>query len=224
MTDRHTRIAAGLGLIGAPLLTLISSVASPPIRSAEAAQIAEIAAHPARFYVYALFGLLGLILLVPALIGLAALASDRAPRLAWAGVVLSLGGTLIAIGDATVELLIWQMGATGADRGQMAALLSRYQDTTGSALPFTIGGLALVVGVILLAVALVRARAVPAWAAAGLVIGVVANIAAYTASSVAALIVSSVVLLVALAPVGVRLLTGDARRPAAAARPAPGLH
>jgi hypothetical protein len=220
MTASHTRIAAGLGLIGAPALTLISSIASPPLRSDEAAQIAQIAAHPARFYVYALLGLLGIMLFVPALVGLAQLAADRHPRLTGAGLTLSLGGTLVAIGDATTELLIWQTGAPGADRGQMAALLNRYDAAPGSSLPFTIGGLALIAGVIMLAVALLRARTVPAYAPVGLVLGMVSNIVAYGAASVVALVVSSVILLVALAPVGRRLLPA----PAPAARPATGLH
>lgn len=218
----YTRITAGLGLIGAPLLTLLSSIASPPLRSDAGAQIAEIAAHPARFYVYALLGLLGLMLLVPALIGLAGLARDRAPRLTATGLTLALGGTLIAIGDATTELLIWQTGAPGADAAQMTALLHRYDNTLGSSLPFTIGGLATIVGAAVLAVALRRARAVPALAAAGLALGVVANIAAYAAASLAALIASSVVLLAALAPIGLRMLAPSRRAPAA--RPLPGLH
>jgi hypothetical protein len=117
------------------------------------------------------------------------------------------------------QLVIWQMGAHGADRTQMAALLNRFDDVTGSALVFTIGGLATVVGVLLLSIALYRAHAVPAWAAAGLVAGVVLNIVGFSAASIPVLILSSVVLLAALGWIGVIVLRGETIGTRAAASP-----
>src|SRR5689334_9286780 len=175
---------------------------SPAIKSDEAAQIAVIAQHPARYYAFAVFTFAGIALMVPAILGLMHLTRDRAPGWGNWGGSLALVGTIIAAGDAATQWLVWQMGAAGADQAQMAALLHRYD----SSVPFTIGGLAIVVGVVMLSVGLYRARAVPAWTAAGFVAGIVLNIVGFTASSVGVLIVSSVILLAALGTIGWRIL------------------
>jgi hypothetical protein len=207
VTKHFSKIAVGVSLIAAPLLTLVSAVVSPAIKSDEAAQIAVIAQHPARFYAFAVFTFAGIALFVPAILGLMHLCRDRAPGWGNWGGALSLLGVIIAVGDGATQWLVWQMGAAGADRAQMAALLHRYDSAAGSSLPFTIGGLALVVGIAMLSVGLYRARAVPAWAALGFVAGIVLNIAGFTASSVGILIVSSVILLAALGSIGWRILS-----------------
>ena len=109
---------------------------------------------------------------------------------------------MIAIGDATVELMYWQMGAPGADRGQMTALADRYESAAGSSLLFTIGGLALIVGLVLLAIALRRSRTAPSWAAVGIVVGALVNIAGFSENSNAVLVASNVLLLAALGRIG----------------------
>jgi hypothetical protein len=152
------------------------------------------------------FTFAGIALFVPAILGLMHLTRERAPGWGNWGGSLSLVGVIIAAGDAATQWLIWQMGAAGADRAQMAALLHRYDSALGSSLPFTIGGLALVVGVVILSVGLYRARAVPAWVAVGFVAGIVLNIVGFSASSVGILIVSSLILLAALGSVGWRVL------------------
>ena len=206
MTKHFSKIAVGASLIAAPLLTLLSTVVSPAIKSDDAAEIAVIAAHPARFYAFATFTFAGIALMVPAILGLMHLTRDRAPGWGNWGGSLALLGTIVAAGDAATQWLVWQTGATGADRAQMAALLQRYDSAAGSSLPFTIGGLAIVAGVVMLSVGLYRARAVPAWTAAGFVAGIVLNIVGFTASSVGVLIVSSVILLAALGAIGWRIL------------------
>ncbi|MEA2450653.1 MAG: hypothetical protein QOG63_2585 [Thermoleophilaceae bacterium] len=209
MTRHFPRTAIGVALIGAPLLTLVSAIASPAIKGDEAAQVAVIAAHPARYYAFAIFTLAGIILLVPALLGLMQMTRDRAPGWGNVGGTLALLGTLIATGDAATQLLVWQMGAPGADRAEMAALLQRYDEALGSSLVFTIGGLAFLVGTLVLAIGLIRARAVPAVVAIGVFAGVFLNIAGFTAASAGLLIVSSVVLLASLGWIGWRVLSGS---------------
>jgi hypothetical protein len=98
------------------------------------------------------------------------------------------------------------MASPHTDRAQMAAVLNRYDETLGSSLVFTIGGLAVLAGSVALAIGLRRARAVPAWVSVGLVAGMFLNIAGFSAGSTGVLILSSVVLLVALGWVGWRLL------------------
>jgi hypothetical protein len=207
VTKHFSKIAVGICLIGAPLLTLVSTVVSPALKSDEAAQVAVIAAHPARYYAFALFTFAGIAMMIPAILGLTHLTRDRAPGWGNWGGSLALLGAIIAAGDAATQWLIWQMGAAGADQAQMAALLKRYDSAVGSSLPFSIGGLAILVGVVLLGIGLYRARAVPAWTAAGFVLGIVLNLVGFTAASLAILILSSLILLLALAPIGWRVLT-----------------
>jgi hypothetical protein len=205
---RFARTAIGGSMIGSGLLMLGASLASPAIKSNEAAQIAVIAAHPTRYYLFTILLLGSSMLLVPAIIGLMRMSAEASPRLSNIGGTLSLLGALIAVGDSMSQLVIWQMGGRGADRTQMAALLHRFDNAAGASLVFSIGGLAIVVGIVLLSIALYRAQAAPAWASVGLVAGMVLNIAGFTAASVGVLILSSVVLLAALGWIGWSLLSG----------------
>ena len=206
MTKNFWTRALGICLIGAPLLTLVSAIVCPPIKHDEAAQLAAIAEHPARYYTFTIFTWAGIALLVPALIGLMYMVRERAPAWGNAGGTLAIAGSLIAIGDAASQLVIWQMAARGADRAEMAALLKRFDDTLGSSLVFSIGGLAFLAGSVILGIGLYRSRAVPAWVAAGFVTGGFLNIVGFESSSVAILVASSVVLLAALGWIGWRML------------------
>ena len=206
MSTQFTRTTVGAGLIGAPLLTLVASIASPPLKGEDAAQLAVIAAHPARYYAFAIFTWAGIMLFVPALLGLMQMARDGAAGLGNVGGSLALLGALIAGGDAASQLVVWQMAAPGADRAQMVALLHRSDSVLGSSLVYSIGGLAFLVGLLLLSVGLRRARAVPTWVAIGLPVGAFLNIAGFSAASAGILIVSSVILLVAMGWVGWRVL------------------
>jgi hypothetical protein len=205
---RFARSAVGGSMIGTGLLMLGASLASPAIKSNEAAQIAVIAAHPTRYYLFTILILGSSMLLVPALIGLMRMSAAGSPRLSNIGGALSLFGALIAVGDSMSQLVIWQMGARGADRAQMAALLHRFDNVAGASVVFSIGGLAIVVGIVLLSIALYRAHAVPTWTCVGVVAGTVLNIVGFSAASLDLLILSSVVLLAALGWIGWLVLTG----------------
>jgi hypothetical protein len=205
---RFARTAVGGSMIGAGLLMLGASLAAPAIKSTEAAQIAVIAGHPTRYYLFTILILGSSMLLVPALIGLMRMSAAGSPRLSNIGGALSLFGALIAVGDSTSQLVIWQMGAGGADRAQMAALLHRFDNVAGASIVFSIGGLAVVLGIVLLSIALYRAQAVPAWACVGLVAGTVLNVVGFSAASLSVLIFSSVVLLAAFGWIGWLVLTG----------------
>jgi hypothetical protein len=88
----------------------------------------------------------------------------------------------------------------------MVALLTRLEASAGATLPFVLGTLGLVIGTVLLAIGLYRARAVPTWVAAALGAGIVANLAAFIAGSRLGLIASSAVLVLAYGSIGLLFL------------------
>src|SRR5207253_1894456 len=108
-------------------------------------------------------------------------------------------GAFVALIDSATQLVYWKMGSAGADPAQMVALLHRYENAPAASVIFMVGALGLVAGSLLLAVALIRTRIAPLWVGALLPLGMVANIAAFVASSRPLLIGSSVALLVPLA-------------------------
>jgi hypothetical protein len=217
---RFARNAIGGSMIGTGLLMLGASLASPAIKTNEAAQIAVIAQHPARYYLFTILILGSSMLLIPALIGLMRMTAERSPVLSNLGGALSLFGALVATGDSMSQLVIWQMGARGADRAQMAALLHRFDNVAGASLVFTVGGLAVLVGIVLLAIALVRSHAAPAWAAVGVVAATLLNIAGLSGAGAGVLILSSVVLLATLGWIGRLVLAGGSETDAAFRVPA----
>jgi hypothetical protein len=206
-------------MIGSGVLLLAASLASPAIKTDEAAQIAVIAQHPTRYYLFTILILASSMLLVPAILGLMTMSAGRSPKLANIGGSLALAGSLVAVGDSMSQLVIWQMGARGADRAQMAALLHRFDTVAGASIVFSLGGLAVVLGVVLLSVALYRSRAVPAWAAGGLAAGMLLNIVGFAAASTGVLILSSVLLVAALGWMGMSELRGETTERRAAASP-----
>jgi hypothetical protein len=214
LSDPRTfRRLAGASLVLAPLLLLASSTVSPALKSDEGAQLAVIARHPDRFYLFSMLGLISAIVLVPALLGLMYLLRERAPAWGYIGGSLMMLGNLLSIGDWMGNFVQWQMATPSADRTQMTALLTRLDDSAGSALPLQLSGFAFLLGTVALAIGLYRARTAPPWVALGLVVGIIANLAGFLASSVSLLIASSAVLLAALGWIGGIVLTeSDARR------------
>jgi hypothetical protein len=200
--------AVGLSLVLAPLFALASSLVSPAFKGNAGAQLDVIAQHPDRWYWFTLLLLIGSILLVPALLGIAALVRERSPRLGDIGGGLAVLGAVVAIGDVMSQFMSWQMVAKGADHAQMAALLERFDTAGGVGIVFSVGGLSILIGTVLLTIGLIRSRVAPAWSAAGLTVAVVVNIAGFSANSNAVVAVSWAVLLAAMGYIGWNVLTG----------------
>ena len=203
LSQRFPAQAAAAALIGAPLTGLAAACAWPPLRTGERAQIAAIAAQPGRWYAFTLLIMLSSFLLVPAVLALMRLLGRTRP--VWALLAGSLAGlgVLVSIADSASGLMYWQMGASGASLGQMAALATRYNATAGTAMIFMIGGLATVAGTLLLSAGLWRARAVPAWTAVAFPVAAIANIAGLSANSIPITIVSYALLLAAFGRIAV---------------------
>jgi hypothetical protein len=201
-----TRLAAST-LVLSPLFALASSAVAPRFESDPGAQLAVIAADPARWYWFTLLLLVSSLLLVPAVAAIGVLVRGR---LGLVGGSLAVLGSLIAIGDVMSQFFPWQMVTAGADRAQMAALMDRVDNAAGVSTVYSVGGLAVLVGVALLTVGLIRGRRAPAWAAIGLTVACVVNVAAFTAASNAAVAVSWALLLVSMGAIA-RPLSSAAR-------------
>ena len=91
----------------------------------------------------------------------------------------------------------------------MVALSDRYESATGWI--YTIGGLSLVVGSVLLGVALWRTRTLPRWAAVALPASIVLNIVGFSVASQPVLVLSYVVALTAFAPAAVETVRPEPR-------------
>lgn len=201
------RTAAGISLVASPLLLTAAYVVLPTTASDPTAGLKIIASQPTRWYLFGLFQLLSYLLLVPATLGLIHLAHRRSP--AWA----NIGGSLAILGaiTAVADTRLWvfaqqQMAAPEADRTEMVALIDRLDGAMGASLPFILGALALMIGTVVLAAGLYRARAVPAWVCASLGAGMVTSFAAWFAGSQPALVATSVLLVLGYGWVGVGLL------------------
>jgi hypothetical protein len=199
-TSPIARTVVAASMVLAPLLSLGSAFfASAALNTSSQAEVSAIAADPTRFYIYAITQLVGAYLFIPAFVGVMGMLRESRPRwadLAGGGVLL---GLLVAIGDSAGELFYWQMGAPGANLGQMGALADRYENAAGSSLPYGIGGIMLIVTSIALGIGLARSRTTPVWSAILIPVGLVANIAGYASGSQPVLIASWAALLVALA-------------------------
>jgi hypothetical protein len=200
-TPRNHSPVVVASLVLAPLFSLASALVAPALKTDEGAQLAVIAAHPDRWYWFTILLLAGGLLLVPALLGIAIVVRERSPRLGEIGGWLAILGALIAIGDVMSQLTLWQMVTPGADRAQMTALLVRTDDAAGVANVYTVGGLAILIGTVLLTIGLIRSRVVPAWAALALTAAVVVNLVGFTVASDAIVGISWVILLAAMLPV-----------------------
>jgi hypothetical protein len=211
-TTPIARTVAGASLVLAPVLNLVSAAcAAAALKPDSRTEIAAIAAHPGQFYVYAITQLIGAYLLIPAFAGLRDVLRERRPRwadLAGGAILISM---LVAIGDAAVELVYWQMGAAGANLDQMVALSDRYENAAGASLPYAIGGMSLLVSTVVFAIGLWRSRAVPVWAALTIPVSIFANIFGYASGSQLLLLASAVVMLAGfgrMAPIVMRRRAG----------------
>jgi hypothetical protein len=212
--DGLSRTAVGVALIACPLFALASSAVAPAFKSDERAQLDVVAQHPTRWYWFTLLLLVSTILLVPAYLGIAALVRERSPRLGAIGGALGALGAIIAVGDVMSQFFVWKMVTPGLDRAQTAELLHRVDNAAAVDLVYSVGGLAVLAGTIMLTVGLVRGRVAPTWVAVGLTLAVVANLVAFTSASAAGVAASWLILLASMGALGVKLLARGGRAPA----------
>jgi hypothetical protein len=189
----HTVSVASLVL--APLFGVVAAVATPElVSSSTRAQLIAVSEHPDRYYVYSLCILISSYFFIPAIAAVARLLPDDRPAWAEVGYLLAQVSMLVALGDAATEMFWWKAASPGASLVQMTALSERLDAAAGYSLIYTVGGLSGILGITVLATALIRAHAAPVWAAVSLPVGFVVNVVGFSIPSHAVLVVSYVVL------------------------------
>jgi hypothetical protein len=140
--------------------------------------------------------LVGLVLFVPAVLGLGrALGDARGRRIVVAGTLVGVAASAVQI---TVDIVA---GLRASDKAGMNAITGRFGSLPGAELAFyQVGPQLLYVGLIVLAIMLARAGTLPWWSAVLVFIGVAAP-----AVSLDLIPIGAVCLLVALAPLTLRL-------------------
>jgi hypothetical protein len=200
-------------IVLAPALGIVAAVATPALVSSSTRdQLVAVSQHQDRFYVYCLFVLLSSYLFVPAIAGVRRLMPDSRPAWTEIAYLVTQMSMLIALGDAATEMVWWQAGSPHASQSQMVALSDRLDAAPGYALIYTIGGLGGMLGIAVLAAALIRTHSAPAWAALTLPVGFVVNIAGFTIANQTVLVASYLVLTVGMVRLAALVRSPDATR------------
>lgn len=201
----------GAALILSPLCGLAAVVVAPSLHADVAPQMATIAAHPDRWYWYSMLLAANLIVTVPALLGLRVLLRERASRLSAVGVTLAGLGAVVGLCNIPLQLAYREMATSGADSSVVNSLADRIENSDGAALLFAPGGVAFLVGAVVLTVALARSRVAPIWVTFAYVLGAVGQLVGFSAASIPVITVSFALSLVAGGYLGSQLAISPER-------------
>lgn len=212
------RLSAGC-LLGSALALLAADVISPVMSSSDAHQLEIVAAHGPRQYVSAVLALIALSLLLPAGIGVAGKMRGRWAMHGVVGAGLLTVGVVATATATALALVEWRASRPGLDRGQMIALLHQLDTNTGVAIVF-IAGIGVPLGLIVLAIGLVRDKVLSTSLGVLLVAGPAIVDAGFTINDLSVAIVGSAVMVVGFAFVARALFAPGTDRPATAGEPA----
>ena len=175
--DNFRRTLAGLCCFAAPASLMIGVLVHPGEDAG--GLVATVAAEPGRVQATALLMMLAAALFVPALVGIAHVVRDRGVVLVHLGVALMIVGAIGHAVFAGFQIVLAGALQSGVDEGQLTAMVDGTPNVgfVVSLLTFLVGFFP---GLLLVAAALWRSRAVPAWAPLGLVAIAVADFLPFT--------------------------------------------
>jgi hypothetical protein len=206
--NNFRRTLAGLCLIAAPLALGAAELIRISVEGDAQAtrdQFDQVAASPGAWQVATVLNMLGVVLFVPAVLGLLHLLHHRGAVLGHIGGGLLLIGFLgLAAHNAGYYGMLGVASAPGIDREQMVRFWQAAGGVPGnivSLLMFLIGYL---LGMVVLGVGLFRARVVPRWTAALVILSLVVSL--FAEGSLLIALISSVLLFVGLGAIGLMLL------------------
>jgi hypothetical protein len=207
--------AGAAALLAAPILVIAGTVAQPTLSDDAATQVAAFTVHRGPMIAGMTLRTTGVILLIAGTVWLAFTLAPRAPRLAMAGGVLGVLGSLVVLFESGVGAAAPAIVDT-LDRAQATAVLDHISTGAISALdPLSALG---DIGIALLGIAVARAGA-PRWAAAAIVIGALGEGAGFATGMKALVIISFALLFAGLLQAVRTLVTRAAPQPAAEAAP-----
>jgi hypothetical protein len=162
VSDSHhfRKQVAGLCMLFAPALVLVSAIVSPKLSTSGATQLRYAGAHLDRWYLTQAIALASLVLLVPAILGLMHMLRERQVAMGHLGGALALIGVMAATALTGAAFLMWQMAEPGRDAAQMGAVMHDFLHTTGVVVALMIPTIGVALGFVALAYGLFRARAV----------------------------------------------------------------
>jgi hypothetical protein len=202
--------AGAAALLAAPIAVIAGTLAQPTLSDDAATQVAALTVHRGPMIAGMTLRTTGLILLIAGTVWLALTIAPRAPRLAMAGGVLGVLGSLVVLFESGVAAAAPAIVDT-LDRAQATAVLDRINTGAISALdPLSILG---DIGIALLGIAAARAGA-PRWAAVAIVIGALGEGAGFATGTKALVIISFALLFAGLLQAVRTLLTRAVPRPA----------
>lgn len=201
-TSQLRRYGASVALIGAPALFIVQGLTEPKSSDDVRTQLGYVAHHAGGTRVSIVAGLIGSVLLIPALLFLVRLASDRMARVADIGGGLAIAGTVAFAALWGVDAVQLGIATSGIDTSQ-AVMATKAANAT---LPFKVilvlYMVGLTLGLLTLAVALWRSRAVPRLVVVAVVAFVVANVAQQAT-------VGAAIMLAGLGWVAIKALPGE---------------
>jgi hypothetical protein len=171
------RVLLGVAVVAAPALQVAGMLLHPPLAAEHADQLAIVAEDPGRWFVAHVVAASAAALFLVAAPALAGLARARGAAPATAGAVLTvLGGATLAIAFGAEAHLLSVAADPSLDAAAMTALAAL--EGHSPAMTMILLGVPLTgIGQILLAAGLLRARVVPRWAPALVLVGLLASIA-----------------------------------------------
>jgi len=178
------RIAAAISIVLGPLAVGVVR-ATVPLASSSGGQaaIAAVAANPAMARVELAAGVVASLFLPFTIVGLTRLVVRRAPVLALLGGSLALVGWALVPALVTSDAVTYEMARSGANPAQLAALWEQLNGNFAVNMLFTVFIIGHELGTLLLGIGLARARVVPLWAAAAVVIGILLHPVSFVVGS-----------------------------------------
>jgi hypothetical protein len=204
-TERFRRRVAGISLIGFAVMIVAQDLVGARTPGDAAGQYAAVAADPGGTIVSSVFLLASSIFLVPAVFGILHLVRERGVTLAHIGGGLAILGALGHVAVMTYQLTLVEMTRVG-DREAMVPLIDRLSNSTTVGLIVFPMILAFALGLLILSIALWRARIMQGWAAALVLAAVVLDVAAPDGAPAAVSTTKQLLAFAAFTYVGLRVL------------------
>ena len=202
-------LAGAAALLAAPIVVIAGTLAQPTLSDDAAAQVAALTVYRGPMIAGMTLRTFGLILFIAGTVWLALTLAPRAPRLAMAGGLLGVLGSLVVLFESGVGAAAPAIVDT-LDRAQATAVLDHINSGPISALdPLSILG---DIGIALLGIAVARAGA-PRWAAAAIVIGALGEGAGFATGTKALVIAGFAVMFAGLLQAVRCLAAGPGRLP-----------